>query len=238
MREPRSGRRWRAVAAAAVAGVVRGGRRRPGRRRGPPGDGAGGRRPVGAFWPTSGRPTAGTTLKSVRSIVRADTGAAAGADRPGRRHRADRHRCRAGRRAAGRRRSSTGRTCRSSRSRRSCATSTRTGTARTWPASSSATTPPTGTVGLAPKAKLTSVKVGTADGAVDVTQMIAAIDWVVQHRNDDPANPIRVLNLSYGTGGMSASSVDPLHVRRGAGLEGRHRGRRRGRQRRQRARPR
>jgi serine protease AprX len=27
---------------------------------------------------------------------------------------------------------------------------------------------------------------------------MAAIDWVVAHRNDDPKNPIRVLNLSYG----------------------------------------
>ncbi|WP_344612865.1 S8 family serine peptidase [Dactylosporangium salmoneum] len=68
----------------------------------------------------------------------------------------------------------------------------------------------TGTVGLAPKAKVTSVKVGTAIGAVDVSQMIAAIDWVVANRNYDPANPIRVLNLSYGTAGMSASTVDPL----------------------------
>jgi serine protease AprX len=67
-----------------------------------------------------------------------------------------------------------------------------------------------GTVGLAPRAKVTSVKVGTATGAVDVSQMIAAIDWVVANRNYDPSNPIRVLNLSYGTAGMSASSVDPL----------------------------
>jgi serine protease AprX len=68
----------------------------------------------------------------------------------------------------------------------------------------------TGTIGLAPKAKVTSVKVGTATGATDVSQMIAAIDWVVQNRNHDPANPIRVLNLSYGTGGMSSSTIDPL----------------------------
>ncbi|MER7008333.1 S8 family serine peptidase [Dactylosporangium sp. NPDC000555] len=67
-----------------------------------------------------------------------------------------------------------------------------------------------GTVGLAPKAKVTSVKVGTATGAADVSQMIAAIDWVVANRNYDPANPIRVLNLSYGTAGMSPSRVDPL----------------------------
>jgi serine protease AprX len=68
----------------------------------------------------------------------------------------------------------------------------------------------TGTVGLAPKAKLTSIKLGTANGAVDVSQMMAAIDWVVAHRNDDPANPIRVMNLSYGTGGTPNYWTDPV----------------------------
>jgi serine protease AprX len=68
----------------------------------------------------------------------------------------------------------------------------------------------TGTKGLAPNAKLTSVKVGTSNGAVDVTQMISAIDWVVAHRNDDPANPIRVINLSYGTGGNPNYWTDPV----------------------------
>src|SRR3954468_23851782 len=68
----------------------------------------------------------------------------------------------------------------------------------------------TGTKGIAPRAKLTSIKVGTANGAVDVSQMIAAIDWVVAHRNDSPANPIRVINLSYGTGGMPDYWTDPV----------------------------
>ncbi|GAA3260297.1 hypothetical protein GCM10010532_111980 [Dactylosporangium siamense] len=67
-----------------------------------------------------------------------------------------------------------------------------------------------GMKGLAPQAKLTSIKIGTASGAVDVTQMIAAVDWVVKHRNDDPANPIRVINLSYGSGGNPPNWTDPL----------------------------
>ncbi len=70
--------------------------------------------------------------------------------------------------------------------------------------------PATGFQGVAPSAKLTSVKVGVSDGAVDVSQVIAAIDWVVAHRNDDPQNPIRVLNLSYGTDGVQDYQVDPL----------------------------
>jgi serine protease AprX len=70
----------------------------------------------------------------------------------------------------------------------------------------------TGTRGLAPDAKITSVKVGTANGAVDVTQVIAAIDWVVKNRNHDPAYPIRVINLSYGTGGNPTSWNDPMSL--------------------------
>jgi serine protease AprX len=68
----------------------------------------------------------------------------------------------------------------------------------------------TGTVGLAPKAKLTSIKLGTGNGAVDVSQVIAGLDWVVQHRNDDPANPIRVITLAYGSAGKPTRYTDPL----------------------------
>jgi len=64
-----------------------------------------------------------------------------------------------------------------------------------------------GFVGIAPDATLVNVKVGAADGAVDVTQVIAAIDWVVQHRAE---HGVRVLNLSYGTPSRQGSTLDPL----------------------------
>jgi serine protease AprX len=64
--------------------------------------------------------------------------------------------------------------------------------------------------GLAPDAKLTSIKVGSSSGAVDVSQVIAAVDWAVAHRNDDPKNPIRVLVLAYGTDGVQKYQLDPL----------------------------
>ncbi|WP_308016503.1 S8 family serine peptidase [Jidongwangia harbinensis] len=70
--------------------------------------------------------------------------------------------------------------------------------------------PLTGFRGIAPDAKLTSIKVAARDGAVDVVQVLAAIDWVVEHRNDDPANPIRVLNLAYGTSGTQNYRTNPL----------------------------
>ncbi|WP_432834367.1 S8 family serine peptidase [Dactylosporangium sp. CA-092794] len=71
--------------------------------------------------------------------------------------------------------------------------------------------PATGFRGIAPKAKLTSIKVGASGGAVDVSQVIAAIDWAVEHRGDDPANPIRVINLAYGTDGTQITLYDPLN---------------------------
>jgi Subtilase family len=64
-------------------------------------------------------------------------------------------------------------------------------------------------VGVAPKARIVSVKVATSSGATDVSQVIAAIDWVVQHRNADGLN-IRVLNLSFGTDGTQDYTLDPL----------------------------
>jgi serine protease AprX len=64
-------------------------------------------------------------------------------------------------------------------------------------------------VGVAPEATLVNVKVGAADGSADVSQVIAAIDWVVQHRNDNGLN-IKVLNLSYGTNSGQPYTVDPL----------------------------
>jgi serine protease AprX len=63
--------------------------------------------------------------------------------------------------------------------------------------------------GIAPDANLVNVKVGAANGDVDVSQVIAAIDWVVQHRKDEDLN-IRVINLSYGTDSVQDHMVDPL----------------------------
>jgi len=63
--------------------------------------------------------------------------------------------------------------------------------------------------GMAPDARIVSLKVAVADGGTDVSQVIAAVDWVVQHRNDNGLN-IRVINLSYGTNSLQPSTVDPL----------------------------
>ena len=64
-------------------------------------------------------------------------------------------------------------------------------------------------LGMAPDAHVINVKVADANGATDVSQVIAAIDWVVQHRND-PDLSIRVLNLSFGTDGVQDYRLDPL----------------------------
>ncbi len=62
-------------------------------------------------------------------------------------------------------------------------------------------------IGVAPDAHLVNVKVAGHDGAVDVSQVIAAIDWVVQHKND---HNIRIVNLAFGTDSSQDPRVDPL----------------------------
>jgi len=64
-------------------------------------------------------------------------------------------------------------------------------------------------VGMAPDARLLSVKVASSDGATDVSQVIAGIDWVAQHAHDNGLN-VRVLNLSFGTDSMQDYRLDPL----------------------------
>ncbi|SDQ62732.1 S8 family serine peptidase [Quadrisphaera sp. DSM 44207] len=62
-------------------------------------------------------------------------------------------------------------------------------------------------VGMAPDARIVNVKVGAGDGGVDVSQVVAGIDWVVTNRR---SHNIRVLNLSYGTDSTQPAALDPL----------------------------
>jgi serine protease AprX len=64
-------------------------------------------------------------------------------------------------------------------------------------------------VGMAPDARIVSIKIADAQGQTDVSQAIAAIDWVVQNRNKNGLN-IRVLNMSFGTDGVQDYLLDPL----------------------------
>lgn len=62
--------------------------------------------------------------------------------------------------------------------------------------------------GVAPDAKIYALKVTAGDSlTVDSDALAAAWDWCVSHRNDDPANPIRVINTSLG-GGRSNELCD------------------------------
>ena len=62
--------------------------------------------------------------------------------------------------------------------------------------------------GVAPEASILSVKAAGADGAADVSNILAAIQWVVSFK--DRYN-IRVLNLSLGTDSTQDWRVDPLN---------------------------
>jgi serine protease AprX len=69
-------------------------------------------------------------------------------------------------------------------------------------ASNSATYP-----GVAPGANLVSVKVAGANGATDVSVVIAGLEWIVAHKTQ---YNIRIVNLSFGTDSRQPYSVDPL----------------------------
>jgi len=62
--------------------------------------------------------------------------------------------------------------------------------------------------GVAPEASILSVKAAGADGSADVSNILAAIQWVVSFK--DRYN-IRVLNLSLGTDSKQDWKVDPLN---------------------------
>ena len=64
-------------------------------------------------------------------------------------------------------------------------------------------------LGMAPDAHIVNVKVGDSHGVTDVSQVIAAIDWVVAHKNDPELN-IKVIELAYGVDSAQDYRIDPL----------------------------
>ena len=60
---------------------------------------------------------------------------------------------------------------------------------------------------MAPDTRLLNIKVGDAVGRADVSQVIAGIDWAVEHRYE---LGIKVINLSYGTDSTQPYVFDPL----------------------------
>jgi serine protease AprX len=63
--------------------------------------------------------------------------------------------------------------------------------------------------GMAPDARLVSLKLADHDGLVDISQIIAAVDWVAQFGKSNGLN-VRVLNLSFGVDSPQSPQVDPL----------------------------
>jgi serine protease AprX len=64
-------------------------------------------------------------------------------------------------------------------------------------------------IGMAPDARIVSIKVADSHGNTDVSQVLAAIDWVVVH-HADPGLNIRVVNMSFGTDSYQSYLFDPL----------------------------
>jgi serine protease AprX len=70
---------------------------------------------------------------------------------------------------------------------------------------------PTKFSGVAPDARILNMKVADAQGAVDTTQIIAAVDWIVQHKDDSGLGvPVKIINLSYGIRATDIANKDAL----------------------------
>jgi serine protease AprX len=65
-------------------------------------------------------------------------------------------------------------------------------------------------LGVAPDAKLLALKLANTDGSTDVSQVIAALDWVTQNPVMPDGTRVRVINLSYGTNSTQSYQLDPL----------------------------
>ncbi len=63
--------------------------------------------------------------------------------------------------------------------------------------------------GIAPGARIVSLKVADAFGTTDVSQIIAAIGWTIRYGDRDGLN-VRVMNLSFGTESDLSYIEDPL----------------------------
>lgn len=62
--------------------------------------------------------------------------------------------------------------------------------------------------GIAPRARVVSVKVATANGATSVSTMLVGLEWVIANRTRGVN--LRVLNLAFGTDSSNAALLDPI----------------------------
>jgi serine protease AprX len=65
-------------------------------------------------------------------------------------------------------------------------------------------------LGIAPDANLLSLKLATTDGSTDVSQVIAALNWITEHQVAKDGSRVRVVNLSFGTDSLQPYQLDPL----------------------------
>jgi serine protease AprX len=84
------------------------------------------------------------------------------------------------------------------------------GRGATNPSSDLPSAPANVQLGIAPDANLLSLKLATTDGSADVSQVIAALDWVTEHQSLPDGTRVRVVNLSYGTDSTQTYDLDPL----------------------------
>ena len=65
--------------------------------------------------------------------------------------------------------------------------------------------------GIAPDSRIVNVKAAATDGTTTLSQVLAAMDWVISNRDRGGLN-IRVLNLSFGVANDGNYTDDPLAI--------------------------
>ena len=65
-------------------------------------------------------------------------------------------------------------------------------------------------IGVAPDARLLSIKLANSDGSSDVSQIIAALNWITEHPVAADGSRVRIVNLSFGTDSIQPYQLDPL----------------------------
>jgi len=64
--------------------------------------------------------------------------------------------------------------------------------------------------GVAPDAKIYALKITDSSGGAEDSAIIAAWEWSITHQNDDPKNPILIVNTSFGGGRYTAACDSKL----------------------------
>lgn len=75
-----------------------------------------------------------------------------------------------------------------------------------------------GVVGVAPRTQIVALKILDDNGAGSVSNVIEALQWIVDYNTEHQTTPIRITNNSYGTGSYSSMLQEAFDASASAGI--------------------